>query len=407
MLGRMQLLFARLLLLLAGAFGSSLLLFAGARGVLLAGVRGAFLLRVHFFRVVWLRVSGWRGRRCKEPVEAHQLQLVLQRAVPQRFRLAGRRRLHRGLHSRCSSSGRRRLRLQRRAPGRIRQPRQRLALRLHRLAQLVGRLPVHRRRLSVPQPRRRLDERLHVAGREPRELVRNPERHRRLAQLLHRLGFLLVARRAQLADQRVARRRELVGRRRKQPPPIGLSSSHGGQSTMRAPMRLTPLLALCALAGSCARSDYAHLYRPQPLAPGYTSADVAALLHLGATRLATSINFSVYSEHATKVQLLIFDDPESNHPTRNFDMSRYGDVWNVFVEGVGVGTDYGYIAWGPNWPYVPSWKPGTIDGFLADVDAAGNRFNPNKLLFDPYSRAFHRDHDWSKGSVTSGPSAPN
>ena len=168
-------------------------------------------------------------------------------------------------------------------------------------------------------------------------------------------------------------------------------------------MKLAAALALYSLAVACASDDYAHLYRAQPLAPGFTETDVSSLKHLGATRLAGGVNFSVYSEHATKIQLAIFDDPESNHPTRQFDMTRYGDVWNVFVEGVGLGTYYGYIAWGPNWPYVPTWKPGTIDGFLADVDAAGNRFDPNKLLFDPYSRAFHRDHDWSKGSIASGP----
>ena len=172
---------------------------------------------------------------------------------------------------------------------------------------------------------------------------------------------------------------------------------------MRARMRLLLPLAIVLSAASCARDDYAHLYRPQPIAPGFTQQEVSDLQHLGATRLTTGVNFSVYSAHATRVDLLVFDDPESNHPAREFQMSRFGDVWNLFVEGVGLGTYYGYVAWGPNWPYVPTWKPGTIDGFLADVDAEGNRFNPNKLLLDPYARAFHRDHDWSKGSLASGP----
>jgi len=167
-------------------------------------------------------------------------------------------------------------------------------------------------------------------------------------------------------------------------------------------MKLLAALAICSLLG-CARGDYPHLYRAQPLAPDYSAADVAALRHLGATLTSTGVNFSVYSEHASKVQLAIFDDPDSDHPVRQFDMTRFGDVWNIFVEGVGLGTIYGYIAWGPNWPYVPTWKPGTVDGFIADVDAAGNRFDPNKLLFDPYSRALTRDHDWSKGSTASGP----
>ena len=43
-------------------------------------------------------------------------------------------------------------------------------------------------------------------------------------------------------------------------------------------------------------------------------------------------------------------------------------------------------------------------GFIADVDADGNRFNPNKLLTDPYALAFSRDHDWALGSAGSGES---
>src|SRR5439155_21995313 len=46
---------------------------------------------------------------------------------------------------------------------------------------------------------------------------------------------------------------------------------------------------------------------------------------------------------------------------------------------------YGYRAWGPNWPFDPAWSPRTVAGFVADVDSAGNRFNPNKLLVDPYA----------------------
>ena len=52
---------------------------------------------------------------------------------------------------------------------------------------------------------------------------------------------------------------------------------------------------------------------------------------------------------------------------------------------------YGYRAWGPNWPYDPAWTPGSARGFVADFDEAGNRFNPNKLLFDPYARELSHD----------------
>ena len=80
-----------------------------------------------------------------------------------------------------------------------------------------------------------------------------------------------------------------------------------------------------------------------------------------------------------------------------------GDVFNLYIEGIGIGQHYGFIAWGPNWPFHEDWYAGSIHGFLADVDADGHRFNPNKLLLDPWARAIHRDHDWSKGSLATGP----
>jgi isoamylase len=52
---------------------------------------------------------------------------------------------------------------------------------------------------------------------------------------------------------------------------------------------------------------------------------------------------------------------------------------------------YDYRAWGPNWTYDPSWTPGSSVGFVADVDDAGNRFDPNKALLDPY--ALEVSHD--------------
>ncbi|MBK7864088.1 MAG: glycosyl hydrolase [Archangiaceae bacterium] len=115
------------------------------------------------------------------------------------------------------------------------------------------------------------------------------------------------------------------------------------------------------------------------------------------------VNFALYSQRAEKVQLLLFDHADAEQPTRTFELARQGDVWNVFVEGVGLGQAYGYVAWGPNWKYDQNWYPGSALGFVADVDFAGNRFNPNKLLFDPYCKAFTRDHDWSKGSLGTGP----
>lgn len=173
----------------------------------------------------------------------------------------------------------------------------------------------------------------------------------------------------------------------------------------RFPPRSIVFVCAAFTLGACAddSGDRVQLYRARPHAPSYSEASVAALEHLGPTIVDHGIAFEVYSANASRMSLLVFSDPDAPLPTRQFDMTRFGDAWSVHVEGLGVGTTYGYVAWGPNWPFVDTWTPGTIDGFLADVDAAGNRFNPNKLLSDPYAKALHRDHDWSRGSLASGP----
>jgi glycogen operon protein len=125
--------------------------------------------------------------------------------------------------------------------------------------------------------------------------------------------------------------------------------------------------------------------------------------HMGPTLVDRGVNFTVWSERAERIDLLLFDDPEADLPVQRFEMTRQGDVWNLYVEGVGVGQHYGFAAWGPNWVYDEEWLPGRIEGFRTDVDAEGNRFNPNKLLIDPWARAIHRDHDWGRASTATGP----
>jgi glycogen operon protein len=167
--------------------------------------------------------------------------------------------------------------------------------------------------------------------------------------------------------------------------------------------RFLPPLASLVLLGGCPKEDYARIYRTEPHAPSLTPEAIARLDHLGPKIVDQGTSFTVYSEHATRIELLLFDDPEAALPTRQFPMHRFGDVWSIYVEGIGLGQHYGYIAFGPNWPYAEQWFPGSVHGFVADVDAEGNRFNPNKLLLDPYAKAIHRDHDWAKGSLASGP----
>jgi glycogen operon protein len=165
---------------------------------------------------------------------------------------------------------------------------------------------------------------------------------------------------------------------------------------------LSGWIAVLAALG-CNPDAFSNQFHSQPVAPSLRADQIEALEHLGPTVVDGGLNFSVYSEHATRVEVLLFDDPEADRPTQRFELTRHGDVWNVWVRGIGLGQHYGYVAWGPNWPYDPDWYCGSIEGFVADVDATGNRFNPNKLLIDPYAKAIHRDHDWARGSTASGP----
>ncbi len=166
----------------------------------------------------------------------------------------------------------------------------------------------------------------------------------------------------------------------------------------------TNIAAIVTIATSCVDNDYVHLFRTMDKAPSLDWADIEAMDHMGPTVIDGGINFCVYSDNAQRIDVLVFDDPESDEATHTFTLKQRGDVWNGFVEGIGWGQHYGYRAWGPNWPYDPDWIPGSTIGFRSDVDGDGNRFNPNKLLFDPWGKALHRDHDWSKGSTASGPS---
>ena len=103
---------------------------------------------------------------------------------------------------------------------------------------------------------------------------------------------------------------------------------------------------------------------------------------LGATVLEGGVNFSVFAQHATAVDLLLFDhfdDPEplqviSHHPKWNKTFS----YWHVFVEGIGGGQIYAYRVQGP---YDP---------------ARGYRYNPKKVLVDPYARGVVYGKNWSR-----------
>ena len=91
---------------------------------------------------------------------------------------------------------------------------------------------------------------------------------------------------------------------------------------------------------------------------------------------AQGVNFALFSEHADKVELCLFDVRGLRELERITLPERTDGVWHGFVPGIGPGQVYGYRVHGP---YLPE---------------QGQRFNPNKLLLDPYARAVHPRFRW-------------
>ena len=97
---------------------------------------------------------------------------------------------------------------------------------------------------------------------------------------------------------------------------------------------------------------------------------------LGATWDGEGVNFALFSANATKVELCLFDESGEKELER-IELPEYTDeVWHVYVFGLKPGTVYGYRVHGP---YEPE---------------AGHRFNPNKLLLDPYAKAHVGELKW-------------
>ncbi|MEY3300089.1 MAG: hypothetical protein RLZZ597_3349 [Cyanobacteriota bacterium] len=98
---------------------------------------------------------------------------------------------------------------------------------------------------------------------------------------------------------------------------------------------------------------------------------------LGATVYAIGVNFCLYSKHATGVEILLFDSENIVEPSRVIALdprwNRTSYYWHVFVPGLKVGQIYAYRVHGPFDP------------------AQGHRFDPQKVLLDPYARAIVGD----------------
>lgn len=124
---------------------------------------------------------------------------------------------------------------------------------------------------------------------------------------------------------------------------------------------------------------------------------------LGANYDGNGTNFALFSAHAERVQLCLFDRNEKNEV--RIDLPKYTDeVFHGYIQGIGPGQLYGYRVYGP---YDPE---------------KGHRFNPNKLLIDPYAKmlttpiighnamlgykAGHKDADLSFSKLNSAPYVP-
>ncbi|MBN2630657.1 MAG: glycogen debranching protein GlgX [Rhodobacteraceae bacterium] len=98
---------------------------------------------------------------------------------------------------------------------------------------------------------------------------------------------------------------------------------------------------------------------------------------MGASFVGDGVNFAVFSAHASLIELCLFSPDGRKELARLPFRHRDGDVWHMHVAGVTPGTVYGFRAHGP---YDPE---------------RGHRFNPNKLLLDPYARALEGRLRWS------------
>ena len=103
--------------------------------------------------------------------------------------------------------------------------------------------------------------------------------------------------------------------------------------------------------------------------------------------------FAVYSKNATKILLEIYDVAYGKDAKYDYWMEKGSDnIWRAKLKDVPVGTLYAFRAWGPNWIFDEDWSRGNNDeGFVSDYDSVGNRFNPNKVLFDPYAKEISHD----------------
>jgi len=99
---------------------------------------------------------------------------------------------------------------------------------------------------------------------------------------------------------------------------------------------------------------------------------------LGSTYDGKGTNFALFSAHAEKVELCLFDESGKNETARIEIHENDYHIWHVYLENIKPGQIYGYRVYG-------EYKP-----------LEGKRFNPNKLLIDPYAKKLVGELVWNK-----------
>jgi isoamylase len=100
---------------------------------------------------------------------------------------------------------------------------------------------------------------------------------------------------------------------------------------------------------------------------------------LGAAWDGSGTNFSLFSEHAERVELCLFDEDDNEERVEVSERTAFN--WHVYLPGIGPGERYGYRVHGP---YDPR---------------SGHRFNPAKLLIDPYAKSIEGKVRWNRANV--------
>ena len=100
---------------------------------------------------------------------------------------------------------------------------------------------------------------------------------------------------------------------------------------------------------------------------------------LGAIWDGNGTNFSLFSENAERVELCLFDTDDNETRVPLPERTAYN--WHGYLPGVGPGQRYGFRVYGP---YAPE---------------QGRRFNPSKLLLDPYAKAIEGPIRWERANV--------